>query len=439
MAFQHSNAPSRATYGVQHANVRQTRNFTVVSNDLIRHPHLSMAARALGTYIQSVPRGTPVGIKALAKQLPLGEKAIGKALGELEAYGYLRRLQEKLPDGRIVTRTVFCNAPKPVTRPDPIPGPDPASGPAPETGPGPEPEPKPGPEPKAGPGPDAGPGPEPEPYPGPGPEAGPEPGPDAGPGPEPEAGPDPGPEAGPEPEPEPYPGPGPEPEPYPGPGPEPEPYPGPGPEAGPEPGPDAGPGPELGPKPEPYPGPGPEPEAASCPEAEPEPEAAPDPGPGAGPAQQTRTPPSTPKPPEALGTPRPPEVPAPRNADNPARRQLAEELLAELRRADPRLLLGARDVQRLAGGVEAWLERGATHQAVTSALTANLPDHPRNPAGLIAHRLTVQLPPLLAPPPHRDPFVPPDPFQTCETCDRAFRAPTPGTCKGCRTHPGGAT
>ncbi|MFD8792880.1 helix-turn-helix domain-containing protein [Streptomyces vinaceus] len=307
MAFQHSNAPSRGAYGVQHANVRQTRNFTVVSNDLIRHPHLSMNARALASYIQSVPRGTPVGIKALAGQLPLGEKAIAKALGELEAHGYLRRLQEKLPDGRIVTRTVFCNAPQAVTRPGPHPGPAPAPRPGPAAGTTPEPQPDPSPEP--------------------------------------------------------------------------------------DPGPEPGPGPESGPEP------------------------------GAGRAQQTRTPPDTPK---------PPEVPAPRNPHNPARRQLAEELLAELRRADPRLLLGARDIQRLAGGVEAWLERGATHQAVTGALTANLPDHPRNPAGLIAHRLTAQLPPHLAPLPGRTPFVPPDPFQTCTTCDRAFRSPTPGTCAGCR-------
>ncbi|MCX4628959.1 helix-turn-helix domain-containing protein [Streptomyces sp. NBC_01443] len=292
-----------------------------MSNDLIRHPHLSMNARALGSYIQSVPRGTPVGIKALAKELPLGENSIGKALGELEAYGYLRRLQEKLPDGRIVTRTVFCNAPKAVT-------PEPSSA---LTAPKPEPEPEP--------------------------------------------------ELEPEPEPEPAPRLEPEPRPEPAPRPESEP----------------GAGPTPGPAPDPEPGP---------------------------------EPPEPPKPHAAL--------PAPRNPDNPPRRQLAEELLAELRRADPRLLLGERDVQRLAGGVEAWLERGAAHHAVTSALTANLPDRPRSPAGLIAHRLAAQLPPLLAPPARREPFVAPDPFQTCEKCDRAFRAPTPGTCKGCRTHPGEA-
>ncbi|THA37779.1 hypothetical protein [Streptomyces sp. A1547] len=68
---------------------------------------------------------------------------------------------------------------------------------------------------------------------------------------------------------------------------------------------------------------------------------------------------------------------------------------------------------------------------MTSALTANLPGNPRNPAGLIAHRLTAQLPPSLPPLARRTQFVPPDAFQTCEKCDRVFRAPTPGTCKGC--------
>ncbi|MGN9760835.1 hypothetical protein [Streptomyces sp. SD31] len=54
------------------------------------------------------------------------------------------------------------------------------------------------------------------------------------------------------------------------------------------------------------------------------------------------------------------------------------------------------------------------------------------PAALLAHRLTTQLPP---PPPFRAPAPPPPdrhPFQTCERCDRAFRAPLPGRCRDCR-------
>ncbi|MDX2405357.1 hypothetical protein NJO91_19820, partial [Streptomyces microflavus] len=50
---------------------------------------------------------------------------------------------------------------------------------------------------------------------------------------------------------------------------------------------------------------------------------------------------------------------------------------------------------------------------------------------------TVLLPPPLpgahdlAPPPaRRNPVTP---FQTCDGCERAFRAPTPGHCRDCRT------
>ncbi|MFG2711080.1 hypothetical protein ACGFX2_11005 [Streptomyces goshikiensis] len=131
-------------------------------------------------------------------------------------------------------------------------------------------------------------------------------------------------------------------------------------------------------------------------------------------------------------------IPTPRNPDNPARRALATEILAELRLVDPRLLLGDRDIQRLVGGVEVWLERGAHFQAVTAALCANLPDPPRNPAGLIAHRLAVQLPPILAVPRRGPAFVPPDPLQNCPECDRAFRSPSPGTCRDCSAGPGRA-
>ncbi|WP_308365577.1 MULTISPECIES: hypothetical protein [unclassified Streptomyces] len=94
MAWKNFSAPSRAEYGVQHSNVRHTRNFTVISNELIQHPHLSANARLLGAYIQSLRPGAAVGIKALAKQLPLGEKAISTALRDLEAHGYLKRVVE---------------------------------------------------------------------------------------------------------------------------------------------------------------------------------------------------------------------------------------------------------------------------------------------------------------------------------------------------------
>ncbi|CAO0828131.1 DNA-binding protein OS=Streptomyces microflavus OX=1919 GN=G3I39_28610 PE=4 SV=1 [Streptomyces microflavus] len=67
--------------------------------------------------IQSLPQGTEVGIKALAARFPEGEKLIAAALRELEAHGYLQRARTRLPNSRIVTRTVFCNQPTALLRP----------------------------------------------------------------------------------------------------------------------------------------------------------------------------------------------------------------------------------------------------------------------------------------------------------------------------------
>lgn len=71
----------------------------------------------------------------------------------------------------------------------------------------------------------------------------------------------------------------------------------------------------------------------------------------------------------------------------------AADLLAGLRRYDPRLLLAERDVERLAPAVSLWLDRGADPEAVGLALSANLPEPMRNPASVLAYRLKALLPP----------------------------------------------
>ncbi|MFD3941442.1 helix-turn-helix domain-containing protein [Streptomyces sp. NPDC058579] len=112
----------------------------------------------------------------------------------------------------------------------------------------------------------------------------------------------------------------------------------------------------------------------------------------------------------------------------------AIDVLAGLRRQDPRLLLSASDAEHLAPGVVAWLERHVPPSAVHLALTSDLPPEPlHRPAALLAHRLAAQLPPL---PPFRAPETPPvirHPLHNCEHCDRAFRGPEPGTCGACRS------
>ncbi|MBD0841176.1 helix-turn-helix domain-containing protein [Streptomyces sp. TRM68416] len=125
-----------------------------------------------------------------------------------------------------------------------------------------------------------------------------------------------------------------------------------------------------------------------------------------------------------------PAVPRP-STTSPALLQAAVDVLAGLRRHDPRLLLSAADAEHLAPGVAAWLEREFTPAAVARALTENLPPEPlTRPAALLAHRLTAQLPP---PPPFQPPSDPRHPLQNCDGCDRAFRAPAPGRCRDCRT------
>ncbi|MFF8786514.1 helix-turn-helix domain-containing protein [Streptomyces sp. NPDC015125] len=113
----------------------------------------------------------------------------------------------------------------------------------------------------------------------------------------------------------------------------------------------------------------------------------------------------------------------------------AAALLANLRRDDPRLLLSVRDIHRLTPPIAAWLECGASPDAVRRALATGLPPTLRHPAALLAHRLTELLPPPL---PAASPAAPtrarPAPLQTCDGCDRAFRAPAPGRCRDCR-HP----
>ncbi|MEU6596892.1 helix-turn-helix domain-containing protein [Streptomyces flaveolus] len=128
-----------------------------------------------------------------------------------------------------------------------------------------------------------------------------------------------------------------------------------------------------------------------------------------------------------------PAVPRPAYP-SPALLRAATGVLSDLRRTDPRLLLSATETEHLAPGVAAWLERDLTPTAVRHALTTGLSEEPLiRPAALLAHRLATGLPPL---PPYRAPEPPPavrHPLQTCDGCDRAFRAPRPGRCRGCRT------
>ncbi|MFJ3810566.1 helix-turn-helix domain-containing protein [Streptomyces sp. NPDC090073] len=122
------------------------------------------------------------------------------------------------------------------------------------------------------------------------------------------------------------------------------------------------------------------------------------------------------------------------------RHDRAAALLAGLRRTDDRLILSRRDVDRLAPAVTSWFDSGATADVIHHVLTAGLPAEVKNPAKLLAYRLNELLP---VPLPARSTPSPitatsavtsrPHPFQTCDGCERAFRAPGAGRCRDCRT------
>ncbi|WP_405735330.1 helix-turn-helix domain-containing protein [Streptomyces sp. NBC_00028] len=123
MDTQNTSAPSRAqsrtagknhprsTGGLIHENTRHSARFTVIGNHLAQHPDLSLLAIGLGTHIQSLPKGAQVDIKSFTARFKEGSTRIASAMRELEAHGYLRRERERIPGGRIITRTVSCNQP----------------------------------------------------------------------------------------------------------------------------------------------------------------------------------------------------------------------------------------------------------------------------------------------------------------------------------------
>ncbi|MDQ0715037.1 hypothetical protein QFZ55_004489 [Streptomyces luteogriseus] len=157
-------------------------------------------------------------------------------------------------------------------------------------------------------------------------------------------------------------------------------------------------------------------------------------------------PPEPPKP-RTLKRPAVPETrretapaPAPEEPGGPAP-ALAEAdaeavgVLTALRRVDPRLVLSAQEAARLAPAVAEWLAAGVGPREITELLTVRLPDRFRaRPASVLAFRLRET--PLPVPP--RAPLSPDVgrpavlPFQTCDGCERAFRAPEPGHCRTCR-------
>ncbi|MEU5127598.1 hypothetical protein [Streptomyces mobaraensis] len=425
-------APSLA--GVVHVRHRHTSHFTVVGNHLAQHRELSLVAIGIGVYVQSLPDGASVGIKDLTRRFREGEITIGRGLRELEQAGYLRRERVRTKEGRVATVTSWHERPGAGAVVDHSGGGTPpvalarrrrgrGKGAGPERS---QSEP-------SGPGRS-----QPEPWglersrPAP-----------SGPG-----------RSQLEPprleQSQPAPS-----------GMEPSQLEPSGLERS-RPAPSGSEPSELGQRPDPEPSRleqrlewQPEPSRSDrllqrqTEPAEPE----------LSPSRPEPSPPERPPAPEPFPSPPPPPPP-----DSPA-----ADLLAGLRRHDPRLLLSEKDVRELSPAVRAWLERGVGPRQIVRTLTAELPIGRISwPARLLRHRLTHWLPPALptgpleplepleAPrdaPPGLAPWDAPDfgatqtgpstpsaplplplplPLQTCDGCDRAVRAAHPTLCRDCR-------
>ncbi|MCM2577996.1 hypothetical protein [Streptomyces meridianus] len=73
--------------------------------------HLPRREAAIAAWIDRLPEGAAIGIKALATELDYGPCALGTALRRLAEAGHLRRFKELVPGGHWVTRTHFSREP----------------------------------------------------------------------------------------------------------------------------------------------------------------------------------------------------------------------------------------------------------------------------------------------------------------------------------------
>ncbi|MFD7504015.1 hypothetical protein [Streptomyces sp. NPDC059850] len=74
--------------------------------------HLPERESAIAAYIDRLPDGACIAIKALAAQLPYGQCALGTALRRLAEAGHLRLFKEHVEGGMWITRTHFSRVPR---------------------------------------------------------------------------------------------------------------------------------------------------------------------------------------------------------------------------------------------------------------------------------------------------------------------------------------
>ena len=81
--------------------IERTRDYTVMSNHHLRNANLSLKAKGLLSMMLSLPEDWNYATRGLAKICKEGVDAIGAALRELEAAGYVVRHKLRDRQGRI--------------------------------------------------------------------------------------------------------------------------------------------------------------------------------------------------------------------------------------------------------------------------------------------------------------------------------------------------
>lgn len=84
------------------ATVRTARSsgFTVVQNNAVRDPRLSLSAVGLYVRMMSLPEGRAHSVRYIAKVAGCGRDALRRCFSELEAAGYLVREQQHVEHGK---------------------------------------------------------------------------------------------------------------------------------------------------------------------------------------------------------------------------------------------------------------------------------------------------------------------------------------------------
>ena len=94
--------------------IERTRDYTVMSNHHLRNANLSLKAKGLLSMMLSLPEDWNYTTRGLAKICKEGVDAIGAALRELEAAGYIVRHKLRDRQGRISdTEYVIYEQPQP--------------------------------------------------------------------------------------------------------------------------------------------------------------------------------------------------------------------------------------------------------------------------------------------------------------------------------------